>query len=61
VVHPAFRRQEAGAAELSRHILNLIPYEKVPHEKVKMQDRSMKGAYDDQASIQDRKFVAAVY
>ena len=43
------------------HILNLIPYEKVPHEKVKMRDRSMKGAYDDQASIQDRKFVAAVY
>jgi transaldolase len=39
-------------------ILNLIPYEKVP---VKMQDRSMKGAYDDLASIQDRKSSAAVY
>jgi polyphosphate kinase 2 len=43
------------------HILSLMPYKKVPHEKVKMQDRSMKGAYDDQASIKGRKFVAEVY
>ncbi len=40
-----------------RHILNLIPYEKVPHDKVKLPKRSMKDAYDDQASLKGRNFV----
>ena len=35
-----------------RHILSLIPYKKVPREKVKLPKRSMKGAYDDQASLE---------
>jgi hypothetical protein len=39
------------------HLLNLIPYKKVPKEKIKLPDRSMKGAYDDQASIKGRTFV----
>jgi polyphosphate kinase 2 len=43
------------------HILNLIPHKKVPHEKVKLPDRSMKGAYDDQASLKGRKFVPEKY
>jgi polyphosphate kinase len=43
------------------HILNLIPYKKVPHEKVKLPKRSMKGAYDDQASLKNRKFVPEKY
>jgi polyphosphate kinase 2 len=43
------------------HILSLIPYKKVKHEKVKMPKRSMKGAYDDQASLAGRKFVAEKY
>jgi polyphosphate kinase 2 (PPK2 family) len=34
-----------------RHILSLLPYQKVPREKIKLPKRSMKGAYDDQASI----------
>ena len=34
------------------HILNLIPYKKVPREKVKMPKRSMKHAYDDQKSLE---------
>ena len=33
------------------HILSLIPYKKVPREKVKLPKRSMKHAYDDQTSI----------
>jgi polyphosphate kinase 2 len=41
-----------------RHILELIPYKKVPRENVKLPDRSMKHAYDDQASLKGRKFVA---
>ena len=40
-----------------RHILSLIPYRKVPREKVKLPKRSMKGAYDDQATLKNRKFV----
>lgn len=43
------------------HILNLIPYEKVPHEKVKMVKRSMKGAYDDHASLAGKRFVEEKY
>jgi hypothetical protein len=34
---------------------------KLPHEKVKLTERSMKHAYDDQKSLQGRKFVAEKY
>lgn len=40
-----------------RHILDRLPYKKVPRDKIKLPDRSMKHAYDDQASIKKRKFV----
>jgi polyphosphate kinase 2 len=43
------------------HILSLIPYKKVPREKVELPKRSMKGAYDDEAPLKDRKFVAQKY
>jgi polyphosphate kinase 2 len=43
------------------HILEQIPYKKVPREKVKLPARSMKDAYDDQASLKGRKFVPARY
>jgi polyphosphate kinase 2 (PPK2 family) len=43
------------------HILDLIPYKKAPREKVKLPKRSRKGAYDDQASLQGRKFVEEKY
>jgi polyphosphate kinase 2 len=44
-----------------RHILNLIPYKKVPREKVELPKRSMKHAYDDQATLEGKKFVAEKY
>jgi polyphosphate kinase len=44
-----------------RHILKLIPYKEVPRAKVNLPKRSMKDAYDDQASIVSRKFVAEKY
>ncbi len=44
-----------------RHILSLIPYQKVPRDKVKLPKRSMKGAYDDQAALRGRKFVPEKY
>jgi polyphosphate kinase 2 len=43
------------------HLLSLIPYKKIPREKVKLPKRSLKHAYDDQASLKDRKFVLEKY
>jgi polyphosphate kinase 2 len=43
------------------HLLDLIPYKKVPREKVKLPKRSMKGAYDDRASLKGRKLVVERY
>ncbi|MEQ1800870.1 MAG: polyphosphate kinase 2 [Gammaproteobacteria bacterium] len=43
------------------HILSLIPYKKVPREKVKLPERSMKHAYDDQATLKGRRFVPEKY
>ncbi len=43
------------------HLLSLIPYKKVPREKVKLPRRSMKGAYDDMATMKHRKFIPQKY
>jgi polyphosphate kinase 2 len=43
------------------HLLEQIPYKKVPRERVKLPKRSMKDAYDDQASLKGRKLVAERY
>jgi polyphosphate kinase 2 len=43
------------------HLLELIPYKKVPREKIRLPKRSMKGEYDDQASIRNRKVVPQRY
>jgi len=43
------------------HILSLIPYKKLPRPKIKLPERSNKGAYDDQASLKGRKFVPEKY
>jgi polyphosphate kinase 2 len=44
-----------------RHLLSLIPYKKVPRDKIKLPKRSSRDAYDDQASLRGRKFVAERY
>ena len=43
------------------HILESIPYKKVPASKVKLPKRSDKGRYDDQAGLKGRKFVIERY
>ena len=43
------------------HVLSLIPYEKVKRERVELPERSEKHAYDDQATIADRRFVPERY
>jgi polyphosphate kinase len=41
-----------------RHLLDLIPYQKLPQEIAKLPERSMNGAYDDLASLEGLQFVA---
>jgi polyphosphate kinase 2 len=43
------------------HLLELIPYKKLPRRKVKIPKRSAQGAYDDRATIKDRRFVPSKY
>ncbi len=43
------------------HLLSVLPYKKVPKPTIKLPKRSVKGAYDDQASLQGRKFVTERY
>jgi polyphosphate kinase 2 len=44
-----------------RHLLSLIPYKRVPHEKIKLPKRSMKHEYDDQRALHGRKLVPEKY
>jgi polyphosphate kinase len=39
------------------HLLSLIPYRKVPREKVKLPKRNNKGSYNDQTSLKKRRVV----
>lgn len=43
------------------HLLSQIPYKKLPQKKVKLPQRSKRGAYDDQASLKGRNFVPEKY
>jgi polyphosphate kinase 2 len=43
------------------HFLSLIPYEKLPREKVKLGKRDTKGKYDDQKSIAQFRFIPEKY
>jgi polyphosphate kinase 2 len=43
------------------HLLSLIPYKKLPREKIKIPKRSNKGKYDDQSTLQGRNFIPEVY
>jgi len=44
-----------------RHLLDLIPYKKLPRSDIKLPERSTKGSYDDQATLKKRKFVPEKY
>jgi polyphosphate kinase len=43
------------------YLLEAIPHKKLPQPKVKLPERSSKGAYDDKASIARRRFVPERY
>jgi len=50
-----------GRLNCIAHILHAIPYKTLKHEKVKLPPRATKRAYDDLATLKDRKFVAERY
>ena len=43
------------------HLLDAVPYKKLPHDKVKLPKQSKKHAYDDVASLKGRRFVKEKY
>jgi hypothetical protein len=43
------------------HLLGLIPYEKLPRKNVQLPKRSTRDAYDDRATLKDRRFVKPRY
>ncbi len=43
------------------HLLSMIPYKKVPHEKIKLPKRAEKHGYNDQASVKGHKFIPEKY
>jgi polyphosphate kinase len=53
--------KERARLNAIHHLLGLIPYKKVRRPKIKLPKRSMKGAYDDQAALKGRRFVASKY
>ena len=55
------RTTRSGAPEPHRPHARPVPHKKLPHKKVKLPERSKKGAYDDQASIKRRRFVPERY
>jgi len=57
------RSDDKRAARLNTiaHVLSVIPYKKLPDEKVKLPGRSTKDAYDDAKTIARRRFVKERY
>jgi len=43
------------------HLLSMIPYQKMPREKIKLPNRSKKRAYDDEAILKGQRFVPEKY
>jgi polyphosphate kinase 2 len=50
-----------GRLNCIAHILNTIPYKKIRRPKVSLPSRANKSAYDDQATLRGRRFVAELY
>jgi polyphosphate kinase len=57
------RSDDKKAARLNTiaHVLSTIPYKRLPHKKVRLPGRSMKHAYNDEASLAGRRFIRERY
>jgi polyphosphate kinase 2 len=43
------------------HILDLVPHKKLPRESVKLPERSMEDAYDDESQLEGRRIIPETY
>jgi polyphosphate kinase 2 (PPK2 family) len=43
------------------HLLSQVPYEELPREKVALGKRNMNGKYDDQLTLEGRRFIPERY
>jgi len=59
VVHSDDKRR--ARLNIISHLLKTIPWEELPHKKVKLPKRSNKGRYDDQAGLARRTHVPEIY
>jgi polyphosphate kinase 2 len=50
-----------GRLNAITHILSTIPYKQVDHDKVELPERSDKKKYDDQGSLEGRRFLTRVF
>jgi len=50
-----------GRLNCITHLVSLLPYQKVDRPKVKMPERSTKRAYDDVATMKDRRWIKEVF
>ncbi len=53
--------KKRGRLNCISHLLSMIPYQELPGEKVKLGKRSMKGEYDDHATLAGRFLVPELY
>ena len=60
VIVPSDDKKRARLNAIS-HLLRVIPYKKLPREKIGLPRRNKKHAYDDEAAIKDRRFVREVF
>lgn len=44
-----------------RHLLDCIPYEDIPHDKVEIPERDLTRQYDDEATLASRRFIPEHY
>jgi polyphosphate kinase 2 len=53
--------KKTARLNLIAHLLSLIPYEDVPHDKIKLPKRPAKDKYDAEAGLAGRRFVPEAY
>ena len=53
--------KRAARLNLIAHLLDQIPHKRIKRDRVKVPARSMKGAYNDKASLKGRRFIPAKY
>ena len=46
---------------LIAHLLKQVPYKPMPQKKVKLPKRNMKHAYDDEATMVNRRWIPEIY